>query len=111
MVKNEMGFIDKIPDDKIRGFAIEQYNKVKGLETKLSEIQSEKRKLEKQLGIQEDGFIDTPSLNIIKFDSDGYPHCSEHGAMNCYKYQIYRCVMCGIAVQLENVKILVAGEE
>jgi len=104
-----MSFIDKIPEDKIRDFAINQYEKVKSLESKISELQSEKGKLERQLGIQEDGFIDTPSLNIIRFDKNGRPNCSEHGAMNCYEHKIYRCVMCGVAISLKD-KIIVEAE-
>ena len=93
-------FIEMIPDEKIRSFAEEQYKKVKTREHQVSELQSEIIKLNKQLGIQPDGFIDTPSLNIVMFDLSGQPCCSKHGVMNRYEHQIYRCVMCGIAIQL-----------
>lgn len=99
-MSKKLGFIQQIPRNQIRKFAKEQYDKVKEREKKISELQSKVSKLEKQLGIQEDGFIDTPSLNIIKFDKNGRPNCSEHGAMNCYDHNIYRCVMCGVAIQL-----------
>ena len=75
---------------------------------KISELQSEIVSLKKQFGIQTDGFIDTPSLNVIRFDSKGRPNCEKHGAMNCYDHTIYRCVMCGVAVQLEDNMIVVS---
>jgi len=78
---------------------------LKSRNNKISELQKEIIKIKKEHGIQEDGFIDTPSLNIVKFDKNGRPNCSEHGAMNCYDHQIYRCVMCGIAVSLEGFTI------
>lgn len=102
--KKELGFIFQIPKDKIRIFAKEQYDKVKDREKTISEQKSEIVKLKKQLGIQEDGFKDTPSLNIIRFDKNGRPNCSEHGSMNAYEHNIYRCVMCGVAVQLNEGK-------
>jgi len=102
-----LSFIDKIPEDKLRDFSVNQYEKNKALEKRCSELQSEKGKLERQLGIQEDGFIDTPSLSIIRFDKKGRPNCEKHGAMNCYDHEIYRCIMCGVAVQLEEVEIIV----
>lgn len=95
-----MSFIDKIPEGKLRDFAREQYDKVKTREQTISDLQSEINGLKKQLGVQDDGFVDTPSLNLVMFDTVGRPCCSEHGAMNRYDHGIYRCVMCGVAIQL-----------
>jgi len=97
-----MGFIDSIPRKKIRAFAKDQYDKVRDREKTISDQHSEIGKLKKQLGIQEDGFIDTPSLNRVMFDLSGNPCCSEHGIMNQYEHKIFRCVMCGIAIQLDT---------
>jgi len=93
-------FIHVIPKNKIREFARSQYNKVKERDKELAELRSNISKLEKQLGLQTDDFIDTPSLNQVMFDLSGHPCCSEHGVMNQYEHQIYRCVMCGISIQL-----------
>ena len=97
-----MSFIDSIPRNKVREFARDQYDKVHARDKIISELRSEVDKLKKQLGIQEDGFIDTPSLNRVMFNLSGQPCCSEHGAMNQYEYKIYRCVMCGVAIQLDT---------
>ncbi len=78
---------------------------------KISELHQEISRLKKEFGLQSDGFIDTPSLNIIRFDENGNPTCSEHGAMNCYDYKIYRCVMCGIAVSLNGKRVMVDGQQ
>ena len=72
--------------------------------SRVKELQKENTRLKHESGEQEDGFKDTPSLNIIRF-VDGRPHCSEHGAMNRYDHQIYRCIMCGVAVCLEDVEV------
>ena len=71
---------------------------------KVKELQREVTRLKKEMGLQEDGFMDTPSLNVIRF-VEGRPVCSMHGAMNCYDHKIYRCVMCGVAVCLEDVEV------
>lgn len=73
---------------------------------RISELQKQVTQLKKECGLQEDGFTDTPSLNIILFDENGRPTCSEHGTMNCYDYKIYRCVMCGVAVSLNGKKVI-----
>jgi methionyl-tRNA synthetase len=77
---------------------------------KIAELHKEITKLKQEHGIQNDDFIDTPSLNIIQFDENGRPICSEHGAMNCYEYKIYRCVMCGVAVSLNGKKVIKSSE-
>jgi len=97
-----MSFIDKIPDDKIRAFAEAQFEKNERQREAISALQSEVSTLKKRLGIQSDGFEDTPSLNVIYFDRDGRPCCEEHGAMNCFKHQIYRCIMCGVAIRMDE---------
>ena len=74
-------------------------------QNKISDLQRETVRIKKEYGIQPDGFKDTPSLNIIRFDSNGRPNCSEHGAMNCYDHRIYRCIMCGVAVSLEGYTV------
>ena len=101
-----MSFIENIPEERLKDFAINQFEKNKRLQDKNSELQSKTSKLQKRLGIQPDGFIDTPSLNIIFFDENtGRPYCEEHGIMNCYKHDIYRCVMCGVVVSLKNRRV------
>ncbi len=103
-----MTFIEKIPDEKIRDFAVSTYDKLESVKRDKSELLKEITKYKKRLGIQEDGFVDTPSLNVVFFDANtGDPYCEEHGAMNCYKHKLYRCVMCGVVVSLKNRKILV----
>ena len=97
-------FIEKIPNHKIRVFAKEQYDKVKTRDDKISELQSEVTDLLKQLGKIE-LIYDTPSLNIVSFEK-GQPNCSKHGAMNQYEDGIFRCVMCGVAVSLENRRVI-----
>ncbi len=98
-----MSFIEKIPDDKIRAFAITTYNRLQSMKDDKTVLSKQILKFKKRLGIQEDGFIDTPSLNLVFFDGKtGHPYCEEHGAMNRYEHSIYRCVMCGVVVSLEN---------
>ena len=101
-----MSFIDNIPEDKIRAFAESTYEKLQTSKEEKSDLLKEITKYKKRLGIQEDGFIDTPSLNVVFFDANtGDPYCEEHGAMNCYKHKLYRCVMCGVVVSLKNRKV------
>ena len=102
-----MRFIDKIPDNKIRDFAISTYSKLESAKKEKSDLLTQVRKLKKRLGIQEDGFIDTPSLNLVFFDANtGRPYCEEHGAMNRYENSIYHCVMCGAVVSLKNRQVI-----
>ena len=100
-----MSFIENIPDHKIRDFAISTHERNQTLKDEKSKLHHEITSLKKQLGIQEDGFKDTPSLNLIFFNR-GSPYCEEHGAMNCFENRIYRCVMCGVAVSLKNRQVL-----
>jgi len=72
---------------------------------KLGEVQRELSRVKREVGLQEDGFKDTPSLNVIRF-KDHRPVCSEHGAMNRYDHEIYRCTACGVAVSLEEKTII-----
>ena len=102
-----MTFIDNIPNDKIRAFSESTHEKLQTCKNENSDLLKEIIKFKKRLGIQEDGFVDTPSLNGIFFDREtGSPYCEEHGAMNCYKHKRYRCVMCGVNVSLENREVI-----
>ena len=78
---------------------------------KIHGLQKEIMNLKKEYGLQEDGFIDTPSLNIICFDENGRPNCSEHGAMNCFEFKIYRCIACGVVVDLNGKKVIEDGKQ
>ena len=102
-----MSFIDNIPEGKLRAFAESTHEKLQISKEEKSHLLKEITKYKKRLGIQEDGFIDTPSLNVVFFDSNtGDPYCEEHGAMNCYKNKLYRCVMCGVVVSLKNREVI-----
>ena len=72
---------------------------------KVAELQRELTRIRRESGVQVDGFRDTPSLNVIRFQ-DHRPVCSEHGAMNRYDHEIYRCITCGAAVSLEEKTII-----
>ena len=102
-----MTYIEDIPEDKLRAFAKslhERFVNQKGITSKaLHDIS----KLRRELGIQEDGFRDTPSLNRIFFDDDGRPYCEEHGVMNRYEHRTHRCVMCGVAISMQNRRAIV----
>ena len=41
-------------------------------------------------------------MNLVKFDSLGYPSCEEHGAMNCVNPNrtIWRCLQCNIGIDV-----------
>jgi len=87
---------------------------LKNRNTKIRELQKEVNSLKKQMGIQEDGFIDTPSLNIIRFVPineffDMRPYCSKHGAMKCFDHKIYRCIECGVVISLEGMMVIPSG--
>ena len=101
---------DKLPPETLIKIILSKDITIKKWKTVSSKFQSDIVKIRKEHGIQKDGFTDTPSLNIVYFDHHGRPNCSEHGAMNCYEHQIYRCVMCGVAVNLEDVAILKFNE-
>ena len=68
---------------------------------KNSDLMKENTRLRKDLGIlDETGFIEDPSLPLIKFGSTGRPFCETHGAMLAYEHNIYRCEACKSAVQV-----------
>ena len=80
-------------------------NTLENMRDKVKELQREVTGLKRETGEQKDGFRDTPSLNVIRF-KDYRPVCSEHGAMNRYEHEIYRCTACGVVVSLEEKTII-----
>jgi len=64
----------------------------------------------KEIGLK--GFKRSPAKreegykNLVKFDANGYPHCEEHGAMNCVNKEtsIWRCTVCGVGFSLGSVE-------
>jgi hypothetical protein len=44
--------------------------------------------------------------NIIQFDTNGYPSCEKHGAMNCVSKtrQLWRCIACGVGVSFGSIQ-------
>jgi len=71
----------------------------------ISRLHKENGKLKKELGIlEEEGFIEEPSLPLIKFGPTGKPYCEKHGAMLAYDHKIYRCEACKTAVQVQSLR-------
>ena len=76
---------------------------IKKIKTQKSDLEKEVNNLKKDLGIlEEEGFLEKPSLPLIKFDVNGIPYCEKHGALNVHKHRIYRCEACKTAVQLRS---------
>jgi hypothetical protein len=44
-------------------------------------------------------------VNLVKFDTDGYPTCEKHGSMNCVNRErtIYRCPVCHIGIDVSHL--------
>ena len=76
---------------------------IKKIKGEKSDLEKEVHKLKRDLGIlEEEGFLEKPSLPLIKFDVNSIPYCEKHGALNVYKHRIYRCEACKTAIQLRS---------
>jgi len=106
---SDVNYIDNIPDGKLRAFAQSIHLRLEKSQDKRSDLLKTITKLRRELEIPEDGFRfhDIPSLNLIIFDKDGRPTCEEHGVMNRYENTIYRCVTCGVAINMKNRRAIV----
>ena len=82
------------------------------LQNRISELQKTINNLLKQVGEDNTLYPDTPSLPVIRLGISSYtnkitPYCEKHGAMNCYEHEIYRCTICGVAVDMTKFRELV----
>jgi hypothetical protein len=83
LVKGLRKTIDKVSKDKAR-------------------LQKEVSKLKKELGILEDeGFVEQPSLPPIIYNYVDPPYCEEHGALLRFEHNIWRCEACKTSIQLQ----------
>ncbi|MBA7490015.1 hypothetical protein ES702_00549 [subsurface metagenome] len=82
-----------------------QKNTIKRLREEKAKLQKENHRLKRELGIlEEDGFIEQPSLPPIKIGAGLHarPVCEKHGAMLRYQHAIWRCEACKTSVDLSE---------
>ncbi len=91
--------------DQLRRQIEGQKNTIQRLNKEKATLQKENHRLRQDLGIlEEKGFIEQPSLPLIKVGAGlrGRPVCEVHGAMLRYEHAIWRCETCKTAVDLSE---------